>query len=180
MGDRYGHPPYRYGDPGYQYGIRTNDMGDGSIDMVISHINMGHLITLEWAPPAPHDAPVVTWRPVAHYCGALCRAWEMMPATSYAAIQLRDIPVSVYEEAPGLRLGRHCHTSEETKVVVQLSDVRAVSSRPDRTIKLNKQGSYLSYVTWQAASGKPNRTAELTPSARGFHSSTCQLNLSRF
>ena len=44
--------PYRYGHPGYRYGIRANDMADDSIDTVISHINMGYLVTLP-------DRPVV-------------------------------------------------------------------------------------------------------------------------
>ncbi len=43
---RYGNLPYRYGHPGYRYGIWANDMGDDSIDMVISHIDMGYLVTL--------------------------------------------------------------------------------------------------------------------------------------
>jgi hypothetical protein len=47
---RHGHPPYRYGHPGYRYGIWSNDMGDDSIDMVISHIDMGYLVTLSVNP----------------------------------------------------------------------------------------------------------------------------------
>ena len=42
----YGHPPYRCGHPGYRCGIWANDMGDDSIDMVISYIEMGYLVTL--------------------------------------------------------------------------------------------------------------------------------------
>ncbi len=58
---RYGYLPYRYGHPGYRYGIWANDMGDDSIDMVISHIDMGYLVTLmcESAPGevASHRVP---------------------------------------------------------------------------------------------------------------------------
>jgi len=43
---RYGYLPYRYGHPGYRYGIWANNMGDGSIDTVISQIDMGYLVTL--------------------------------------------------------------------------------------------------------------------------------------
>ena len=43
---QYGYIPYRYGHPEYRYGIWTNDMGDDSIDTVISHIDMGYLVTL--------------------------------------------------------------------------------------------------------------------------------------
>ena len=43
---RYDYLPCRFGHPGYRYGIWANDMGDDSIDMVISHINMGYLVTL--------------------------------------------------------------------------------------------------------------------------------------
>jgi len=43
---RYGYLPYGYGRPGYRYGIWANDMADDSIDMIISHIDMGHLVTL--------------------------------------------------------------------------------------------------------------------------------------
>ncbi len=42
----YGYLPYRYGYLPYQNGIWANDMGDDSIDMVISHIDMGYLVTL--------------------------------------------------------------------------------------------------------------------------------------
>jgi len=42
----YGYVPYRYGHPGYRYGIWANDMGDDTIDTVISHIDMGYLVTL--------------------------------------------------------------------------------------------------------------------------------------
>ena len=42
----YGHLPYRYNHPGYRYGIWANDMGDDSIDIVNSHIDMGYLVTL--------------------------------------------------------------------------------------------------------------------------------------
>jgi hypothetical protein len=31
---------------GYRYGTWANDMGDDSIDTVISHIDMGYLVTL--------------------------------------------------------------------------------------------------------------------------------------
>jgi hypothetical protein len=44
---RYGHPPYRYGHLGYRYGLWANDMGDDGIDMVISHIDMGDLVSPE-------------------------------------------------------------------------------------------------------------------------------------
>jgi hypothetical protein len=43
---RYGHLPYRSGHPGYRYGIWSHDMGDDRIDMVISHGDMGYLVTL--------------------------------------------------------------------------------------------------------------------------------------
>jgi hypothetical protein len=43
---RYGYLPYRYGHPGYRFGIWANDMGDDSIVTVISHIDMGYLVTL--------------------------------------------------------------------------------------------------------------------------------------
>ena len=39
----------------YRCGTWANDMGDDGIDMVISHIDMGYLVTLEWRPP-----PVMT------------------------------------------------------------------------------------------------------------------------
>jgi hypothetical protein len=72
-------------DMGYRFGIRcidmviyhidmvildidmgdeANDMGDASIDTVISHIDMGYLVTL--APPPPpnlHQMPLKTGRP---------------------------------------------------------------------------------------------------------------------
>jgi len=51
---RYGYLPYRYGHPGYRYGIWAYDMGDDSIDMVISHIDMGYLVTLN-ASCSPHQ-----------------------------------------------------------------------------------------------------------------------------
>jgi hypothetical protein len=41
IGYRYGHQPYRYDHPGCRYGIWAHDMGDDSIDMVISHIEYG-------------------------------------------------------------------------------------------------------------------------------------------
>jgi len=47
---RYGHPPYRYCHPEYRYGTWANDMRDDSIDMVISHIHMGYLVTLPHSP----------------------------------------------------------------------------------------------------------------------------------
>jgi hypothetical protein len=36
-----------------EYGIWADDMGDDSIDMVISHIDMGYLVTPRrtWRPP---------------------------------------------------------------------------------------------------------------------------------
>jgi len=43
---RYGYLPYRYGHPGYRSGTWAYDMGDDSIDIVISHIDMGYLVTL--------------------------------------------------------------------------------------------------------------------------------------
>ena len=43
---RYDYLPYRYGYPGCQYGIWANNMGGDSIDTVISHIDMGHILTL--------------------------------------------------------------------------------------------------------------------------------------
>jgi hypothetical protein len=53
MGDRYGHRcgrwqylPYRFGHLGYRYGIGANDMGNKSIDTVISRIDMRYLVTL--------------------------------------------------------------------------------------------------------------------------------------
>jgi hypothetical protein len=46
---RYGHLPYRYSHPGDRNGIWPNDMGDDSIDMVISHIDMGYLVALSMA-----------------------------------------------------------------------------------------------------------------------------------
>jgi hypothetical protein len=49
--DRYGYLPYRCGHPGYRYGIWANDMGDESIDTVISHIDVGYLVTLDTALP---------------------------------------------------------------------------------------------------------------------------------
>jgi hypothetical protein len=49
---RYGYLSYRYCHPEYRYGIWANDMGDDRIDMVISHINMGYLLTLGVAPGA--------------------------------------------------------------------------------------------------------------------------------
>jgi len=46
-GCRYSYLPYRYSHPGYRYGIWANDMGDDTmIDVVISHIDMGYLVTL--------------------------------------------------------------------------------------------------------------------------------------
>jgi hypothetical protein len=50
-GHRYGYLPDRYGHPGYRYGIWSNDMGDDSIDTVISHIDMGYLVTLAYTRP---------------------------------------------------------------------------------------------------------------------------------
>jgi hypothetical protein len=47
---RYGYLRYRYGHLGYQCGIGAKDVGDDSIDVIISHIDMGYLITLR-APP---------------------------------------------------------------------------------------------------------------------------------
>jgi len=44
---RYGYLPYRYGHPGYRYGIWANNMGDENIDMVIFHIDLGYLVTLQ-------------------------------------------------------------------------------------------------------------------------------------
>jgi len=47
---RYGHLPYRYGHFEHRYGIWSNDMGDDSIGMVISHIDKGYLVTpLTWS-----------------------------------------------------------------------------------------------------------------------------------
>jgi hypothetical protein len=43
---RYRYLPYRYGHPGYRYGIWANYMGDDSINTVISHIDIGYLVTL--------------------------------------------------------------------------------------------------------------------------------------
>ena len=43
---QYDYLPYRYGHPGDRYGRWGNDMGDDSIDTVISHIDMGYLVTL--------------------------------------------------------------------------------------------------------------------------------------
>ena len=37
---------YRYGHHGHRYGIWASDMGDGSIDMLILHLDMGYLVTL--------------------------------------------------------------------------------------------------------------------------------------
>ena len=37
---------YRYGHPGYRSGIWADDVEDDSIDMVISHIDMGYLVNL--------------------------------------------------------------------------------------------------------------------------------------
>ena len=51
---RYGiNLPYRYGRPEYRYGLWANDKGDDGIDTVISHIDMGYLVTLL---PAPTEA----------------------------------------------------------------------------------------------------------------------------
>jgi len=65
-GYRYDCLPYRHGHPGYRYGIWAKDMGDDSIDMVISHIDMGYLVTLlptiassYDSSPSPFDDPVV-------------------------------------------------------------------------------------------------------------------------
>jgi len=49
---RYGYLPYRYGHPGYRYVIRSNDMGDDSIDMNLLDIDMGYLVTLARASPS--------------------------------------------------------------------------------------------------------------------------------
>jgi hypothetical protein len=38
---------YRYGHLPYRYGIWADDMGDDSIGTVISHIDMGYLVTLD-------------------------------------------------------------------------------------------------------------------------------------
>jgi hypothetical protein len=43
---RYGNLRYRYGHPEHRYGIWASDMGDVNIDMVISHIDMGYLVSL--------------------------------------------------------------------------------------------------------------------------------------
>ena len=43
---RYGYLQYRYDHPRFQYGIWANDMGDDSVDIVNSHIDMGYLVTL--------------------------------------------------------------------------------------------------------------------------------------
>jgi hypothetical protein len=43
---QHGYLPYRYVHLGYRYGIWANDMGDDSIDKVISHIDMGYPVTL--------------------------------------------------------------------------------------------------------------------------------------
>jgi len=37
---------HRYGHLGYRYGIWANEVGHDSIDTVISHIDMGYLVTL--------------------------------------------------------------------------------------------------------------------------------------
>jgi hypothetical protein len=50
---RYGKLLYQYGHPGYRYGIWANDMGDDSIDTVISHIDMGYPVTLRLTISAP-------------------------------------------------------------------------------------------------------------------------------
>ena len=42
----YGNLPFRYGHPGYRYRMWANDMGDDSIDMVISYIDVGYRVTL--------------------------------------------------------------------------------------------------------------------------------------
>jgi hypothetical protein len=59
MVHRYGYLPYRYGHPPYRYGIWANDMGDDSIDMIISHIDMGYIVTLpaaaRWCAAAPRS-----------------------------------------------------------------------------------------------------------------------------
>ena len=47
---RYGKLPYRDCHPGYRCRIWANDMGDDSIDMVISHVDMGYLLTLVYTP----------------------------------------------------------------------------------------------------------------------------------
>ena len=72
---------HRYGHPGCRYGIQTNDMGDDSIDMVISRIDMGYLVTLHCS-SVPHprftpsfmmQAPACDvagpWHRVGHYLG---------------------------------------------------------------------------------------------------------------
>ena len=44
---------------GDRYGIRANDMGDDSIDTVISHIDMGYVVTLVTALALGKDAKSV-------------------------------------------------------------------------------------------------------------------------
>ena len=41
---------YRHGHLGCRCGLWANDMGDGRIDAVILHIDMGHLVTLVVSP----------------------------------------------------------------------------------------------------------------------------------
>jgi len=58
---RHGNLPYRYGHPGYRYGMWANDVGNDNIDTVgddnihtvISHIDMGNLVTLPWGSRLP-------------------------------------------------------------------------------------------------------------------------------
>jgi len=58
---RYGYQPYRYDHPGYRYGIWANDMGDVSIDTVISHIDMGYGLMIWEMSVSIRSSPVSIW-----------------------------------------------------------------------------------------------------------------------
>ena len=61
----YGYLPYRYGPSWISIsGDEANDMGDDSIDTVISHIDMGYLVTLPRCPSAPLSTNTAQRHPV--------------------------------------------------------------------------------------------------------------------
>ena len=73
----------RYGD---RYGLWANDMGDDNIDIVISHIDMGYLVTL-WHTPrhaaARHGRAAELGKRDAHVPGTLSPKSEHSGNESY-------------------------------------------------------------------------------------------------
>jgi len=153
---RYGHLPYRYGDPGYRYGIWANDMGDDNIDTVISHIDMGYLVTLIENKHPTDIGARLTFRVNAH-----TDARKRRRRFNVGRVLVLNHPHSnrrserkrrfrEYEKAPGFRPGPCAEAGRRRRKIFDVGRVLALNSHPTAL-----------------------------PRGRGLHSSTSQLNLSR-